>query len=539
MRARRRFVTNAAMRWFAVGVAGLSIGCVSPSPREAEHHEGAASVALQVVPADVGALVITVVGSRTVSRCFDVTPGVASELALRGLPVGESRFTAEAFGVRCEILAGALPTWTGDPVTVVLTAGTVAMVKLTLRRVGGRASVSIDFVDDAVTPAGWVELGAGIPLLDRFGQPGLLIQPTFADRDQPQLMTALICTQVVPIVPRTCRPATSNNQGATWTLHDAPAFAEIDASDWNWALPTAVRSPARPERIYYGVSGHPWHSPDPKGGLWRSDDHGATWTNNLRAGEPGESGEIKGIIPDPDHPDGVYVSRGYDYGNISRSFDAGATFTLVCGHNNVSKSGSNEICGGGQGWAIDFVAGRIYSKHHFESPGANVALDGSDVRLYPFVGLGADSSPGLSLGLVGIFDVPVRGLRKHGGAGYVRFTADGAHAVYGHDTPGGQLWKTSPDLSSGTALTNVSFGGNRLILVHPTRACSWVVSSGATSLRLTSDCGATWAPYPTETADLTDPAPLVAAVYVPSEAGELLVFQSNGRRWKTSSAGPP
>ena len=75
--------------------------------------------------------------------------------------------------------------------------------------------------------------------------------------------------------------------------------------------------------------------------MWRSDDNGETWTENLFAGQPGGSGMMGYILPDPDDADRVFIGRGYDFGNVSVSTDAGATFTVICGHDNVSKSATS------------------------------------------------------------------------------------------------------------------------------------------------------------------------------------------------------
>src|SRR5262249_34216286 len=139
-----------------------------------------------------------------------------------------------------------------------------------------------------------------------------------------------------------CRPATSLDGGASWTLHDAP---QLDIGEPGWRRPCVTRSPANTDRIWYSASLF-LDAPPPQGGMGRSGASGQRWPETLSAGQPGRRGMVASTPPAPATADRLFIGRGYDFGNVAVSTDAGATFTVVCGHDNVSKSG-DERCAGG------------------------------------------------------------------------------------------------------------------------------------------------------------------------------------------------
>lgn len=391
----------------------------------------------------------------------------------------------------------------------------------------------------------WQEIGKGSLIVDKDSQPGIIVGPSFSDVSRSKLITAVICNKEAALNEfffASCRPATSIDQGGTWIIHDSPNFAEIDEKGWGqWGWPVAVRSPVNPNRIYFAVPGHPWNTVAPHGGLWRSDDGGRTWFGNLVADQSGEAGLISSIIADPFNADTLYVNRGYDYGNVSVSHDAGATFEIICGNDNVSKTGPDEYCGSAATWVINFTTQEFYYKHHFVSEGVRVNLDGSAIRQYPFAGLIWDSSansgwyvpPQGPSGQNLQYDTPIRGLTNRGGGRAVRFTADGSAMLYqpvGGGTSG-ELWKASTDFSTGSKITNISFGGGHLILAHLREACTWIIQSTDTQLQRTINCGSTWRPIPTD--GLTDKSPIISAVFAPDYSGTLIIFTKEGRRFKS------
>jgi hypothetical protein len=90
--------------------------------------------------------------------------------------------------------------------------------------------------------------------LDRDGHPGVVVRPTFVDAYQPELMSAVICPAGADDAKNWlgCRPATSRDRGATFTLHESPVFSDIEANSWgDWLPPIAVRSPVDTRRMYY------------------------------------------------------------------------------------------------------------------------------------------------------------------------------------------------------------------------------------------------------------------------------------------------
>ncbi len=82
-------------------------------------------------------------------------------------------------------------------------------------------------------------------------------------------------------------------------------------------------SPSRPERLYAQVDADAAH-----GGLYRSEDAGATWKRvNHENRIWGRGGDFAEVEVDPENPDVVYVCNTSTY----RSTDGGATFTAIKG----------------------------------------------------------------------------------------------------------------------------------------------------------------------------------------------------------------
>jgi hypothetical protein len=135
----------------ALVAASFVLGCGAPAP---EDEVGMVSVAITSVPADVGCIRLTAMGTRTATTSFDVTAGSSSVLLLTGVPTGSVQFSGDALPGACaSVTAQAVPTWISDPVTAQVSADTTASVALAMHR-NGRASVSIDFQDDPGTGTG-------------------------------------------------------------------------------------------------------------------------------------------------------------------------------------------------------------------------------------------------------------------------------------------------------------------------------------------------------------------------------------------------
>src|SRR5262245_12455584 len=99
---------------FAVLVLAASAGNYAATTR-------GISFALQVgsIPADMRCLRLTAIGTRTVTRIQDVTPGQSAAFDISGLPVGAVAFNAEGFDIACTALRNdSVPGWTGAVTSV-------------------------------------------------------------------------------------------------------------------------------------------------------------------------------------------------------------------------------------------------------------------------------------------------------------------------------------------------------------------------------------------------------------------------------------
>ncbi|MHB8637105.1 MAG: WD40/YVTN/BNR-like repeat-containing protein [Fimbriimonadaceae bacterium] len=105
----------------------------------------------------------------------------------------------------------------------------------------------------------------------------------------------------------------SSDAGATWSAVTGGGFPTKV-----WRIGVAI-CPSSPSRIYAFID-----SPDPKaGGIYRSDDSGASWTHtDGEARVWGRGWYFAGITADPKDPDTVYVMNTSAY----RSTDGGKTF---------------------------------------------------------------------------------------------------------------------------------------------------------------------------------------------------------------------
>jgi hypothetical protein len=112
---------------------------------------GEAQLQITQVPPMVGCVQITVAGSRTVTRNFDVTPGNSSVLRMDALPVGNDLFTGSAFSSACSsVSTSSVPNWLSATTAATVTAGGLVSVALELVP-NGSASVSVDFQADMAT----------------------------------------------------------------------------------------------------------------------------------------------------------------------------------------------------------------------------------------------------------------------------------------------------------------------------------------------------------------------------------------------------
>jgi hypothetical protein len=131
----------------------ISIGfaaCHSALPEDGPI--GTAVARISTVPSGVGCVAITVVGTRTVKHKFDVTPGQPATLEMSDLPVGDDAFSAAAYAVACNAIAGTQPSWaTTSAFGATIGAGTLTSLTLTLEPTGG-AVIGIDWGDGGAPP---------------------------------------------------------------------------------------------------------------------------------------------------------------------------------------------------------------------------------------------------------------------------------------------------------------------------------------------------------------------------------------------------
>jgi hypothetical protein len=133
--------------------------CESSGQRRSDDQTGSIALAVSAAPAGVGCLNVTVAGStRTVTRSLDVTPGVAIDATLSGLPTGAVAVTANAFADACAVVgATSIATWNSDPIMVTLASGVATPIQLVMRQ-NGLIDLSVDW---DTTGAGGAAGGAG------------------------------------------------------------------------------------------------------------------------------------------------------------------------------------------------------------------------------------------------------------------------------------------------------------------------------------------------------------------------------------------
>jgi hypothetical protein len=111
---------------------------------------GEARMSLKKVPSNVQCITLKAAADRTVEQSFPVTPGQPSTLSFTAIPTGQVTFSGLAYAVACSALSGATPTWTSEPTTVDVMAGTPVDVHLVFHATSD-ATIEIDFDDG--TPA--------------------------------------------------------------------------------------------------------------------------------------------------------------------------------------------------------------------------------------------------------------------------------------------------------------------------------------------------------------------------------------------------
>ncbi len=136
----------------AVTAAVMATACgaadnqTSNGESQTSENIGSIDLLLSSVPADTACLQVTVVGSRTVSKSFDLTPGTTPKLSISGLPVGIVKVDANAFAETCsKVKTSSVPNWILDK-TLTVRIDDLDVAKLLLKLVrNGRSDVTVDF----------------------------------------------------------------------------------------------------------------------------------------------------------------------------------------------------------------------------------------------------------------------------------------------------------------------------------------------------------------------------------------------------------
>ena len=144
----------------AAAAALALAGCGDDLPRPGtggSDDVGTIEIALMSAPADAGCLKVTAASSRTVTRQFNLTPGMNTVFTMERLPVGVASLDAAAFPGACAgLAANAVPTYVLEaPVNVQVKLIGVAQALLHLIR-NGRISIGVDFEDPP-----WVSTSTG------------------------------------------------------------------------------------------------------------------------------------------------------------------------------------------------------------------------------------------------------------------------------------------------------------------------------------------------------------------------------------------
>jgi hypothetical protein len=134
------------MRRWLMAAAAITVSCSGGNNQDGEAETGSVQVAITNAPADVACLKLSVSGSRTVKKNFDLTPGLSTTFTLDRLPVGIVTVDAGGFTQKCsDVLADTVPAFVSEaPVTVRIDPKDIVSIVLKLIR-NGRLVVGVDF----------------------------------------------------------------------------------------------------------------------------------------------------------------------------------------------------------------------------------------------------------------------------------------------------------------------------------------------------------------------------------------------------------
>ena len=131
---------------FMASACGAADNQSSGERGSASENVGSIDLLLSSVPADTSCLQVTVMGSRTVNKSFDLTPGSTPKLSISGLPVGIVKVDANAFAETCsKVKTSSVPNWILEK-TLTARIDDLDVAKLLLKLIrNGRSEVTVDF----------------------------------------------------------------------------------------------------------------------------------------------------------------------------------------------------------------------------------------------------------------------------------------------------------------------------------------------------------------------------------------------------------
>ena len=107
---------------------------------------GMASAKIELIPPGTDCIIITVVGTSTVTDQYNVQPETSATFDLTLLPLGSDTFTASSYSMACSaVTASTVPTYTSNSVTATVTGSTAVDVALEMGGNTGNAAVTISF----------------------------------------------------------------------------------------------------------------------------------------------------------------------------------------------------------------------------------------------------------------------------------------------------------------------------------------------------------------------------------------------------------
>lgn len=111
-----------------------------------EEDVGSLELLLSSVPSDAACFEVSLTGSRSVTKQFDLSPGSSPKLLLDRLPVGVVKVDARGFAEKCsKVKASSVPAWVLEkPLATKIDALQVAKILLKLIR-NGRGEITVDF----------------------------------------------------------------------------------------------------------------------------------------------------------------------------------------------------------------------------------------------------------------------------------------------------------------------------------------------------------------------------------------------------------